>query len=276
MLEAANANGEITRDEIDSIEELISKYRESRAGELELNQARINAAATQGEVARLQRQAERDALVEQGELIEMNIETISDEIVELRAVVDVEQQILADLNNELGHRKSLHTAAIKMLDLIELQQKLEFERNTAMHEASAETFRLLALQKELEFERAEALHSAALITLDDAIAQQGLEHEVNLEYVERERLVGSIIGKHRELVRLADDFDIVAYTSRLDRAHSAAQRARDDRKQAAADRRADPVKITVKVDSDTLVTALLPKLQHATIRGDDLGLGRFR
>ena len=203
---AAGGIANVTLAERARIDEVVEGYRLSRDAELELNAVRIAAAAAQGAVARLQRQAERDALVEQAELLAINAGIAGD-------ALDTAQKTLQE--------EIMREAVLRL----ELDQRL-------------------------------LLNEQAALGLEIVTAEQMIERDITLDYIERSRLLDDIITKRREVELI----DIRTRDLRRELAREAAKAA------------TPPVQITVELDKKPIATAVLSELQAAFIRGTGLGI----
>ena len=147
---AADGIANVTDAERQRINEVVASYRGSRAAELELNSARISAAQAQGEVAELQRQAERDGLVEQAELLGINAGIALEDLETAQTVLETERLKLEDLNTELATRMLLQAQANLQLQVVEAQQRIERDITLQYIERSRVLDEILRKQREVE------------------------------------------------------------------------------------------------------------------------------
>ena len=135
--------------------------------------------------------------------------------------------------------------------------------------------KLVLEELKAELEQRDYLRDAALLQLGLIELQQELEAKVNLKYVERERLVGGILSKFRELEQVAARFGFTGASEREALArHVFAGKAADLFRLpgGSSEGSKQPLQLTVKLDTEVLAEKILPHLQNAVIRGDDLGL----
>ena len=147
---AAGGIANVTDAERNRINEVVRGYRDTRAAELELNSARISAAQAQGEVAELQRQAERDGLVEQAELLGINAGIALEDLETAQTVLETERLKLEDLNTELATRMLLQSQANLQLQVVEAQQRIERDITLQYIERSRVLDEILRKQREVE------------------------------------------------------------------------------------------------------------------------------
>ena len=126
--------------------------------------------------------------------------------------------------------------------------------NTAQMTLQEEIMREAVLR--LEIDQRLLLNEQAALGLEIITAEQRIERDITLDYIERSRLLDQIISKRREVELI----DIRTRDLRRELARQAASAPKQ------------PVQITVELDKRPIANVVLSELQAAFIRGTGLGI----